>query len=341
MAVYKDKVRGTWYVDVRYREGDKIKGKIKRGFETKREAQEAEWNIKKSIHNHEADTSQYTFKDVFDSYLSSRKLAYKSLNRYNRFYTLFLSNLKDKKLDRINDKVFLNVLVNIVKTNYSKTYKNGAIVFLRTLLNHSNDYFNTSFKPRILKTLSKDSNDIQERSVWTKEQFNEFIQYVENPVYYALFVFLFNTGTRIGEARAIMYSNITPTKRVKLTHQIRNNVEGLTTMKTSSSKRTIQLDDKTYNIIMSLQHSGEFVFGGTTPLSYSNILRAFNKALDNTNLPKIRIHDLRHSHATHLINNGANILAVSKRLGHSNTTMTLKVYAHLLEKTENELIELL
>ena len=56
-------------------------------------------------------------------------------------------------------------------------------------------------------------------------------------------------------------------------------------------------------------------------------------------LKKIRIHDLRHSHATILINNGVNIVAVSKRLGHSDINMTLKVYTHLLEKNADELVD--
>lgn len=55
-------------------------------------------------------------------------------------------------------------------------------------------------------------------------------------------------------------------------------------------------------------------------------------------IKKIRVHDLRHSHATNLINGGANIVAVSRRLGHADISMTLKVYTHLLKKTEEDLV---
>ena len=56
---------------------------------------------------------------------------------------------------------------------------------------------------------------------------------------------------------------------------------------------------------------------------------------------ELRVHDLRHSHASFLINNGVDILLISKRLGHSNTAMTLNVYSHLYPDRENEAINLI
>lgn len=53
-------------------------------------------------------------------------------------------------------------------------------------------------------------------------------------------------------------------------------------------------------------------------------------------VPIIRIHDLRHSHASYLINNNVPILAISRRLGHASPAITLNVYSHLYERTETE-----
>lgn len=80
-------------------------------------------------------------------------------------------------------------------------------------------------------------------------------------------------------------------------------------------------------------------FGGQFPLATSTIHRVFTQGIKDSGVKKIRVHDLRHSHATNLINKGANIVAVSKRLGHSDTSMTLRVYTHLLEETEEELLK--
>ena len=62
----------------------------------------------------------------------------------------------------------------------------------------------------------------------------------------------------------------------------------------------------------------------------------FKKAIKASGVKNIRLHDLRHSHATILINNGVNIVAVSKRL---DIETTLKTYTHLLSDTNKELID--
>lgn len=74
---------------------------------------------------------------------------------------------------------------------------------------------------------------------------------------------------------------------------------------------------------------------------YSFYTTAKDKAATAANLPIIRIHDFRHSHASLLINNNINILEVAHRLGHASTTQTLQVYAHLFPNDENKVVKLL
>ena len=54
-----------------------------------------------------------------------------------------------------------------------------------------------------------------------------------------------------------------------------------------------------------------------------------------------RVYDLRHSHASYLIGSGANVDAVSKRLGQSDVNMTLKVYTHMLKESEVKVLNIL
>jgi Site-specific recombinase XerD len=56
------------------------------------------------------------------------------------------------------------------------------------------------------------------------------------------------------------------------------------------------------------------------------------------NIPKIRFHDLRHTHATLLLKAGANIKAVSERLGHTSVAMTLNSYSHLLPDMQKDAV---
>lgn len=65
------------------------------------------------------------------------------------------------------------------------------------------------------------------------------------------------------------------------------------------------------------------------------------RTVKKAGIKKIRIHDFRHSHASNLIGEGMDIVAVSKRLGHSNVEMTLNCYTHLLQKNNDKLIDYL
>ena len=70
-----------------------------------------------------------------------------------------------------------------------------------------------------------------------------------------------------------------------------------------------------------------------------NSMPEFKKAIKESCVKPIRLHDLRHSHATILINEGVNIVAVSKRLGHTDINQTLKTYTHLLKNTDEQMME--
>jgi integrase len=78
-----------------------------------------------------------------------------------------------------------------------------------------------------------------------------------------------------------------------------------------------------------------------TPLTASNIRRAFRKLLKASGLPKIRFHDLRHTAASLMLNHGIPVLIVSKRLGHSKPSITLDVYGHLIPSKQEEAAQLM
>jgi integrase len=59
-------------------------------------------------------------------------------------------------------------------------------------------------------------------------------------------------------------------------------------------------------------------------------LRPDARAVERTKLPRIRLHDPRHTHATQLLAAGTNVKLVSERLGHSTVAFTLDTYAHVL-----------
>jgi len=81
--------------------------------------------------------------------------------------------------------------------------------------------------------------------------------------------------------------------------------------------------------------------GAGTPTTASNIRRDFRKLLVISGLPKIRFHDLRHTAASLMLNDGIPVLIVSKRLGHSKPSITLDVYGHLISSKQEEAAQLM
>ena len=146
--------------------------------------------------------------------------------------------------------------------------------------------------------------------------------------------FLFMTGVRIGELQGLHWTDIDwPSSRVIVRRQL-SGVDGeLTAPKTRAGTRWIDLprdllpDLKTHR----LRTPGEFVF----PIDARNFrTRVWHPALRRAGLRAIRIHDARHTHASLLIASGADVVAVSRRLGHADPAITLKTYSHAFERRD-------
>jgi integrase len=88
-----------------------------------------------------------------------------------------------------------------------------------------------------------------------------------------------------------------------------------------------------YGLIFSTRYGG--------PIHYRNLLRDFKKLLRNAGLPEIRFHDLRHTAASLMLNNGVDVIMVSRRLGHAKPSITLDVYGHLIPSMQAGVAEML
>lgn len=87
------------------------------------------------------------------------------------------------------------------------------------------------------------------------------------------------------------------------------------------------------------QHGLVFCSETGTPITPRNLVRQFRQLLEKAGLPDIRFHDLRHTHATWMLEEGINPKIVADRLGHSSTTVTLDIYSHVTPATQREASE--
>lgn len=117
--------------------------------------------------------------------------------------------------------------------------------------------------------------------------------------------------------------------------------------KTLSSIRKIEIDRKLNKDLLKLKekysnyNQDYFIFGGSKPLAPTTINRYKIKACKKSNLIPIKLHEFRHSHATMLVEKKLMIKEVSRRLGHSNTNITLNTYTHTNKMQEKKVIKTL
>jgi len=78
-----------------------------------------------------------------------------------------------------------------------------------------------------------------------------------------------------------------------------------------------------------------------TAVAPSNLLKQFRKLLKKAGLSRIRFHDLPHTAASLMLNNGVDVLVASQRLGHAKSSITLDVYGHLIPPMQNEAANIL
>lgn len=174
----------------------------------------------------------------------------------------------------------------------------------------------------------------KEMSIWTREQFQQFISNITEPTYHALFTFMFFTGRRKGELFALSPSDVHPTQikiNKSLTRKtLTEETYGITSTKADKSQN-IPVCEVVQREISSYKPNGTFYFGGERPLADNTVRRIFLEYTKKANLPQIRIHDLRHSFVSMLIHLGANFMVVADLIGDTVEQVT-KTYGHLYQE---------
>ena len=341
MPAYKDSKRSTWYVS--FYAKDSVTGArkhiTKRGFTTKRDAVKWEQMQKTSGDR----STAVTFTEMDELYIAFKNPKRDSTKQQERYrIQTYMAPFKDKPIDRITKAELARWYSELAALDCSVQVKNYCIYLVKGVFKFAADLYDIPNPSGQLKKIKPPVK--KEYDTWTPEEFARFAEAVHNPVYRSFFTFMYYTGTRRGEAMAVRASDIDPdAMTVRIEHQIKYAEEGFLSLKTDSSARVLRLPEKLWSAIRPLYErcteDAPFLFGGERCLAITSIQREFTKGIKASGVKAIRLHDLRHSHATWLINNGVNIVAVSKRLGHSNVNQTLKTYTHLLQDSDDRLMD--
>ena len=227
---------------------------------------------------------------------------------------------------------------------YSATYLRTINNQLAAIMNYAVRYYNLKDNPcRKAGTIGKDHAD--EMNFWTTEEFKMFLEKIsDKPPAYAGFLTLYYTGLRIGELLALEYGDIdfeNCTLTVSKSYQHLNGKDVITPPKTPKSIRTVSIPEflrdelKSYTERLYGIHKHDRLF----PYTKSFFEHEMVRGTKDGEVKRIRLHDIRHSHASLLIELGFSPLAVADRLGHEKVETTLNTYSHLFPHKRDEVAE--
>ena len=183
----------------------------------------------------------------------------------------------------------------------------------------------------------------QKIRVLTPDEINELLEAESELKYKTLFQIAIFSGARQGELLGLKWSDIDWGNNQIHIQRTFNNGAWYDT-KTESSNRKIDLGPammtglKKWKLACPISKLNlVFPNKAGNPINHNNLVnRHFNPALTTAELPKIRFHDLRHTYASLLIEQGENIKYIQSQLGHSSPTVTMNVYAHLMKPVNQE-----
>lgn len=336
MPTYKDDERNSWYCSFYYTDwtGNKKKKK-KEGFKTQREAKAFEREFLEKT-NASPDMS---FGALVELYMEDCKARIKPTTYSTKEYIINLKILpffKDMPINKIEASTirrWQNELLND-KNEYSLTYLKTVNNQISAIFNFAVKYYRLPSNPaRIAGSMGKKNADSMD--FWTKDEFLKFMEIVsDKPMSKSIFNILFWTGIRSGELLALTLNDFNfENKTVSISKNYqRHEGEDLTLdPKTPKSKRIITIPDFLCDIVKEYVEKlydyepNERLF----PVTKYYLHHEMDRGSKKSGVKRIRIHDLRHSHASLLIEMGISPLLIQERLGHENIETTLQTYSHL------------
>ena len=184
-----------------------------------------------------------------------------------------------------------------------------------------------------------------ELRAWNAHQLHDFLEFVAGHRLFVAFWLAAHTGMRRGELLGLRWGDLDVEGcRLSVNRTLISVAYELheSRGKTRTARRCIDLDRRTVELVASSRRHGStdesyvFAHDDGSPVHPQVLSDAFKKSVARSGLPRIRLHDLRHTHATLLLKAGVPIKVVSERLGHATPAFTMATYQHVLPGMQAE-----
>lgn len=181
--------------------------------------------------------------------------------------------------------------------------------------------------------------------VWSVDELAEFLAGATHHRLYPSLHLAAHTGMRRGEVVGLQWGDLDVSAQRLSVHRTIQALDGRPVefgAKTRASRRNVDLDPTTIDVLRRwrsrLENEGlphgpdDWMFCNSAGrfLNPQSLSQLFGRLVKRTDLPKIRFHDLRHTHASVLVANDTPIKVVTERLGHAHPAFTMHTYQHLL-----------
>lgn len=345
MPAYKDEKTGKWFAKFYYTNWQGIKKqKWKRGFATKKEA----LGFERDFLEKQSANPDMTFQNLYEIYMDDMAARLKQstlLTKKTVLQTHILPFFGSKPINEIKASDVRRWQAKLMSSpnNYSQTYLKKINTELNSIINYAKRFYDLNTNP-CGKAGTIGKAKAEEMDYWTYDEYIAFREGVKDkPLSYICFEVLYWTGMREGELLALSPADIDLDNKIisiNRTYQRIGGKDVFTSPKTRKSKRKIPIPDflcqELSDYIQSryMLDADERLF----PVTKSYLSHEMIRGCKNTGVKKIRIHDVRHSHASLLINQGCDALMLADRLGHEKVSTTLNTYSHLFPHKQQELV---
>ena len=349
MAVYKEEKTNTWRAVYRYTDWNgERKQTQKRGFKTKREAQAWE---REQLNKTSADLDM-TFKSFVDLYTADMKTRLKENTWATKDHIIrtkllpYFGRLKMCNITAQQIITWQNEMLNHKDENgkpYSPVYLKTVHNQLSAIFNHAVRYYNLRENPcKKAGSMGKKKN--REMMFWTKEQYLKFAEaMMDKPLSYYAFEMLYWCGIREGELLALTPADFdfhNQTVTINKSYQRLKGRDVITSPKTKKSNRVVKMPqflseemEDCMKLYYSLKPTDRLF-----PVTKHYLSHEMDRGCKAAGVKRIRIHDLRHSHVSLLIDMGFTALAIGDRVGHESEKITYR-YAHLFPSKQTEMAD--
>lgn len=337
----------VWYTDWT---GEK-KRKKQEGFKTQREAKEAEANF---VNSKKTDVD-ITFANLVDAYIENRIARISPTTIATKGHMIrtkilpYFGKMPISAIDTATVMKWQTELINHRQSNgepYSQTYLRQIHNQLSTIFNFAIKYYGLARNPAQLCG-SMGKQNAEKFDFWTYDEFQTFIQATKDDISaHTIYSLFFYSGMRMGELLALTFNDFDFEKctvSIKKSLAVVNGTPVIKATKTPKSNRVIALPPKVMDMV---KDYADHLYDcrADKPLlqaSKTSLHREMKKYCNISGIRKIKVHELRHSHASHLIELGISPLTISERLGHEDIKTTLNTYSHLYPNKQSEVATML